>query len=95
MTTTMEVIVVLAGIGNIAWAFHNWQLRGKLTALITEAESSLKRSRQLFANAQMSSIEQEHKVCSHCERIVTKHTTDDEGKTVCVNCAKNLTQKVI
>lgn len=88
----MEVIVVLAGIGNIAWGFHNWQIRQRLDSLIAKATVNVTTSRKLFENAQLATqaatIEREHKVCAVCGRIVTQHATT-EGVTTCVNCLAN------
>jgi pyruvate kinase len=32
----------------------------------------------------------DHKVCSECRRIVAVHSTDENGKTTCSNCLKDL-----
>jgi NADH pyrophosphatase NudC (nudix superfamily) len=50
------------------------------------AQGLLDKAKQIAADAR---IEQQHRFCRTCGRIVTRHTTV-EGETYCINCAADL-----
>ena len=88
---TMWIILILFALGNCWWSWKNWAMREEHTNARLEdlAEiAKVKRSAmELFRTAELSAVQQEHKVCATCHRIVVKHSTDEAGVTTCVNCA--------
>lgn len=98
---TIEIALCLAVTGNVIWAVINWSVYRKQVrwviettreaeALKVHAEFLVTKAKNLVATAQS---DLEYRVCSHCTKIVSKHVTDEQGITTCVNCATN-TQRV-
>jgi len=91
---TMEIILCLAAVGNVAWSIHNFRVhQGVLKAqraIMLSAESAMSEANMHLRNArlvvQAAKLEQEYKACPICQRITTQHITHDDGVTRCVNC---------
>jgi cytochrome c553 len=93
----MTILVLIMTLLNGVWAIQNWRhsranVKTSLDAasMQASAELFLKSARKIFERSKM---EQEFAVCSECHRLVTRHDTDENGKTTCVNCAANLVKK--
>lgn len=90
---TLDITLALLTIVNLLWTAENWRVRREqanehLTAL-DEIVKIRNAALALFRAAERSSIDQEHKVCSVCERITARHSTDENGATICINCEKD------
>lgn len=87
---TIYLMLAVFTIGNAIWTYVNVRetaIRKKiLDAACLSAEQMQVEARDLLRKAQTATVGQDHKVCAECERIVTKHQTDETGKTLCVNC---------
>jgi formamidopyrimidine-DNA glycosylase len=91
---TTEIILCLATLGNIGWAYWNYRTHRNRTLLYQVMERSSQTVKahaddllRAAMNAANNSLHgQEYKVCSVCQRIVALHETDESGKTVCANC---------
>jgi formylmethanofuran dehydrogenase subunit E len=91
---TMWALLAIFTLANGVWSVLNWRVRQEYLndhlSAMDEIAKVKAAAMNLFRAAERSSIDQEHKVCSVCTRIVARHTTDESGQTVCVNCAKQL-----
>ena len=97
---TTEIILCLATLGNIGWAYWNYRTHRNRTLLYQVMErSSLSREGPCRRSAssrdecgEQQSPRAEYKVCSVCQRIVALHETDESGKrsarTACYNARR-------
>jgi hypothetical protein len=95
--TNTEVTVCLAVVmtaANLYWSYLNWrtyqgQKKIMSAALLSAAEIKAQAPDFLSAaeaKAAQLAIEQQCKVCSVSHRIASKHTTGEQGVTVCAGC---------
>jgi hypothetical protein len=87
------------------WTFQLYRRWKSIEALRKSWFTTMEESRNLrklaiglFDTAQVcnEASKQENldfRVCGKCDRIVTKHITDEAGNTLCVICAKELAMR--
>lgn len=103
MITEWLLLLAFAGF-NAVWSVLNWRLQHRIEHDQADWKSLLDHAKQvrdeayvLFNTAKKASetavMEQEHKVCSICNRIVARHSTDETGQVKCVNCITDLAKK--
>jgi hypothetical protein len=80
----IEIILVLITVGNAAWAVINYRVTSTLLGRANEVAALLTKAKGV---SEAANIDKEFGVCFDCERIVTRHQTDEQGVTRCVNCA--------
>lgn len=92
MRHSIEFIALLLTCGNLFWAYSNYRSMKHANDMHEVAKSlrltAVNELRKAFSKVRELAVEQEHKVCEACSRIVARHVTDDDGQTLCVNCAK-------
>jgi hypothetical protein len=79
---------------NGVWLLLNWcdsrdnsNEALQIAAQKAEAQNLLRNAKNISWAAD---IDRETKVCSECHRLVVRHTTDENGKTTCINCSATL-----
>ena len=91
--TAVHLMLAVWLLGNATWTvllIRDYRSKIKLYRAMDLASDNTKLAaenllRSARSVVQAAAIEQEHKVCDVCGRIVTRHITD-ERETRCVNC---------
>jgi len=106
MLTSLLAALTVWMLINALWSIQNWRTHnGRIKfyrAMDLSAESTKQQAFALLRNARKAvsaaALEQEHKVCSECKRIVVRHSTekDHHGNevTTCANCLATQAKKV-